>query len=428
MTFLGRVLNLAGATAEAHPPVVYDGATNLQLPVLSGAGPERNMRAYSSVGTLFSIVNRLANATAKTEWCLYRKPVTEDGERVRVTRHAALDLVQKPNPFYRRRKLVEAGQQHVDLTGEGWLILGFAGNNRTLPIEMWVVRPDRMAPVPHPTKFIAGYVYTAPNGEQVPFEPWEVVKLEMPNPLDPYRGLGPVQSVLTDLDASKYAAEWNRNFFINSAQPGGIIEVPEALSDPDFERLRLRWREQHQGVRKAHHVAVLEHGKWVPVGYSMRDMQFAQLREVSRDTILEAFAMHKQSIGISDDVNKANAIAGEQSFGRWQLVPRLDRWKEAFDTLLYRFYDPGETMEFDYENPVPPDLEDERADLTARVNALVQLLANSVPIDEACRTVGLPELTQLGTDGATLTPDQQAILIQKIYLGVGTVVTWQEAR
>lgn len=430
MTVLGRVLNLAGArTEEAHPPVVYDGAQRLQIPVLGGAGPERNMRSYSSVGTLFSIVHRLSTATAKTEWRLERKAATPDGEPTVVTRHAALDLVKKPNPFYRRRKLMEAGQQHVDLTGEGWLVLGFAGNMRSLPIEMWVVRPDRMAPVPHPTKFIAGYVYTAPNGEQVPFEPHEVIPIQMPNPLDPYRGLGPVQSVLTDLDASKYSAEWNRNFFLNSAQPGGIIEVPEALSDPDFDTLRTRWHEQHQGVRKAHHVAILEHGKWVPVGYSMKDMQFAQLREVSRDTILEAFAMHKQSIGIADDVNRANAVAGEQSFARWQLVERLDRWKEALDTLLYRFYDPGETMEFCYENPIPPDLEDERADLTARVNALVQLLANGVPMDEACRTVGLPEMTQLGSDGtAAMTPDQQAVFCQKLYLAVGTLLTWEEAR
>lgn len=429
MTFLGRVLNLTGsAGAEAHPPVVYDGASNLQLPVLSGSGPERNMRAYSSVGILFAIVNRLANATAKTEWCLYRKAVTSEGERTKVTSHAAIDLVEKPNPFYRRRRLMESGQQHIDLTGEGWIVLGFAGSNRSLPIEMWVVRPDRMAPVPHPTRFISGYVYTAPNGVQVPFETWEVIPLQMPNPLDPYRGLGPVQSVLTDLDASKYSAEWNRNFFINSAQPGGIIEVPEALSDPEFDRLRLRWNEQHRGVRKAHHVAILEHGKWVPVGYTMRDMQFAQLREVSRDTILEAFAMHKQNVGISDDVNRANALAGEQSFGRWHMVPRLDMWKEALDTLTYRFYDPSETLEWDYENPVPPDLEDERADLTARVDALIKLLGQNVAMDEACRVVGLPEMTQLGTDGGTLTPDAQALFCQKLYLAVGTLLTWEEAR
>jgi phage portal protein BeeE len=70
--------------------------------------------------------------------------------------------------------------------------------------------------------------------------------------LDPYRGLSPVLSILPDLDTSRYAAEWSRAFFINSAQPGGIIEVPQPLSDPDFDQLRDRWNEQHKGVGNAH--------------------------------------------------------------------------------------------------------------------------------------------------------------------------------
>ncbi|KKK81335.1 hypothetical protein LCGC14_2814460, partial [marine sediment metagenome] len=59
----------------------------------------------------------------------------------------------------------------------------------------------------------------------------DVVQLKMPNPLDPYRGMGPVQSILADLDSERYSAAWNRNFFINGAEPGGIIEVDRRLDD-----------------------------------------------------------------------------------------------------------------------------------------------------------------------------------------------------
>ncbi len=50
---------------------------------------------------------------------------------------------------------------------------------------------------------------------------------------------------------------------LREAEPGGIIEVPTPLSDPDFDQLRDRWNEQHRGVANAHRVAILEHGKWI---------------------------------------------------------------------------------------------------------------------------------------------------------------------
>jgi hypothetical protein len=48
--------------------------------------------------------------------------------------------------------------------------------------------------------------------------------------MDPYRGMGVVQTILVDLDATRASAEWNRNFFLNSAEPGGIVEVDRRLT------------------------------------------------------------------------------------------------------------------------------------------------------------------------------------------------------
>ncbi|NIS37117.1 MAG: phage portal protein, partial [Actinobacteria bacterium] len=73
--------------------------------------------------------------------------------------------------------------------------------------------------------FLAGFLYHGPNGEQVPLSLDEVIHIRYPNPLDPYRGLGPVQSAMIDLDSARYSAEWNRNFFVNSAEPGGHLET-----------------------------------------------------------------------------------------------------------------------------------------------------------------------------------------------------------
>jgi HK97 family phage portal protein len=355
---------------------------------------EAQLRAMGQVGILFSIVRRTSEATSQVDWKLYRKSKTGLPEdRVEVTSHAALDVWTKPNPFMTQQEFIETFQQHLDLTGEGWWIVGSHPLMPGIPLELWPARPDRMEPIPHPEDFLSGYVYRGPGGELVPFETNEVVFLRTPNPMDPYRGIGPVQSVLADLDATRYSAEWNKNFFLNSAEPGGIIEIPEALSDEDFNQLRTRWNEQHRGVANAHRVALLEHGRWVDRKFTQRDMQFAELRSVSRDVIREAFGISKAELGVVEDVNRANAEAGAAMFALRLVVPRLERIKQALNSdFLPMFGATAEGLEFDYVNPVPADREADREDLTAKANAAKALIESGVYGPSALQAVGLPEM------------------------------------
>src|SRR3989304_8321545 len=205
-------------TNQSTSPVPYVGsrgslfAGDATLPV-----GERAYDAYGSVGTLFAIVSQIGNAFASTKWHLYRKgPVRDIHKRQEVLKHGFLTVWNKPNDFYTGRFFRETVQQHLDLVGEGVIILTKIGG---VVIEMWPVRPDRIKPIKHPKKFLTGYMYVAPDGEEVPLTLDQVIHIKLPNPGDPYHGMGPVQSVLSDIDAAKYSAEWNRNFFINGAKP-----------------------------------------------------------------------------------------------------------------------------------------------------------------------------------------------------------------
>lgn len=354
----------------------------------------RQMDAMADNGTVFGIVDRLSAAVAKTEWKLYRKAASgSDEDRTEVTSHAALDLISRPNPFFSRMRLFETGQQHHELTGETWFVVGRDERMRNLPLELWPVRPDRMTPVPHSKNFLAGYIYTSPDGEQVPLELDEVVCHLRPHPKNAYRGIGPIQAVLTSIHSAHAADEWNKNFFLNSAEPGGIIEVPRQLNDEDFTRLRMRWNEQHRGVSKAHRVAILEEAEWKDRKYTQRDMEFTQLRGVTRDQVLEAFGYPKSMLGITEDVNRANAEAGEVMFSRWLVVPRLDRWRDTLNTIVLPFYgkDAARTLEFDYESPVPADRAADTAELTAKANAAQAYIAAGYDGESVVEALELPK-------------------------------------
>lgn len=389
-------------------------ATGPSLPYFGAQNPnsdaETQMASMGSVGTLFAVVTALANNTSRVNWRLWRKAASgEKDDRVEVTSHAALDVWRKPNPFMPRQEFVETFQQHIDLTGEGWWVVARAPIS-PLPLELWPVRPDRIEPVPHPTKFISGYIYMSPDGGRIPLRTNEVIQLRMPNPLDVYRGMGPVQAILADLDADRYSSEWNRNFFLNSSSPGGIIEVDKRLEDDEFDELRQRWAEQHRGVAAAHRVALIEAGmKWVERSFSQSDMQFAELRNVSRDMIRGAFGMPKFAVGDVDDVNRASAEASAIWFAANMEVPRLERIKGALNEEFLPLY--GEStidLEFDYDNPIPDDEETDAKIKVSRATAAKTLVDAGYDPAEVLEVVGLPEILHIGKPAAPASPPPTA--------------------
>lgn len=403
-SILGSLVGLAGGITNKSPDMGRAGR-QLSLPWAGTNNAESQLRAMGQIGTLFAIVNRTSNATSQVDWGLWRKSTDgrrrfgpENGDRVEVTRHAALDLLTNPNPFMTRQDLFESVQQHIDLVGEGYICV-YRDARSPLPLELWPVRPDRMTPIPG-GDFLSGYIYTAMTGEQVPLGIDDVIPLKMPNPLDAYRGMGPVQAAMVDLDSARYSAEWNRNFFINSAEPGGIIEVPERLSDEEFNELTTRWREQHQGVAQAHRVAVLEQGQWKDRSMSQKDMQFTELRNLSREVIREAFGIHGHMLGISQDVNKANAEAGETSFARWLVSPRIERWKQALNHRLLPMFEADSLLEFDHGRVVPEDREADDRERTSKTGAAKTLIDAGFDPEETLAALELPEITYVGQPAA----------------------------
>lgn len=404
MSVIGNVIKVVNRS-----PVPYVGKVGSSLGAFQIAGggrttegdQKRAMEAYAEVGTLFGIVSRLAEMTAEPEWCLYRKQT--DGRRVyrevetrtQVTRHAVLDLMNRPNPFMDGYEFREILDQHFELTGESWYVAYFHPDFPMAgPLELWPMRPDRVRIVTDDRDVLTGYIYVSPDGERVPLEKDIVVQAQKrPNPMDIYRGLGPAQVLHSKLDISKFAAEYNRNFFVNSAEPGGIIEIEDRLDDDEFRELAQRWREQHRGVANAHRVAILEQGHWVDRKYTMRDMMFPELAELTREDIREAYGYPKGMTGSTEDVNKAVADANERMFGRYLIRPRLTRLRASFNNELLRMFgSTGQGLEFDFKDPVPEDREADNHERISKAQAFKLFVDAGVDGKDAAEVVGLPEM------------------------------------
>lgn len=414
MSLIGKALALRNASS---PPVpMGDGGGSMVLPAgLRGAGAdEARMRSFSTNGTVNANVGLLASSTASPQWNLYSKqPVdgrvrytTNDqgsDQRKQVVKHQALNVLAKPASmvidgyevnFFTQTSLFEISQIWMDTTGKSHWVVDF-DPRASFPVGLWPVRPDRMVPVPSSKGFLAGWVYTAPDGmERIPLKPWEVIFNRYPDPLDVYSGTGPIGSVLTDIEAVRYAAEYNRNYFLNSAIPGGVLQADHELEDEEFNRLTNRWREAHKGVSRAHRIAVLEAGiTWVPTHTTMKDMDFAALRLSSRDIIREALGMHKVMTGVTDDVNRANAQTGEEVFASWKIKPRLERWRDVLNNqFLPLFGSAGADVEFDFILPTPQNREQDNLELKTKSEAALALVTGGYDQHDVLMAVGLPDM------------------------------------
>ncbi len=441
--------SLVDLIPRSTPPTA-ESPVELTRPPIPGFGSwfnrasmRRNLEVMGEVGTLWGIIDTRATTLSGVEWTLYRKPTTTrraaaGEDRIKVEAHAAIDVWEQPTSWHDQEEWIRLWSMYRDLAGESYVVPAtLNGRPDGQPIELWPVRPDMMTPIPHPQKYIAGWIHRSPQGTDTPLDPAQVKQWRLPHPVDPHRGLGPVQALLVDIESMHAGAQWNLNFFLNSALPGGIVEAPEEVSDRDYERFRKRWAERHEGVSNAHRVALLEGATWKDRSMSMRDMEFTKLREISGDVLREAFGMSKTMQGMNEHDNRASAATARHTYGLARDIPRLNelrRWLNRW--YLPRFGVAARNLEFDYDRDavLPEDSDAAIADRDSRVSAAAQLIAAGADPASALEAYGLPPVdfaptTDAGPD-ALADVERVAKVIQQVYLGTpdGYVVSVDEAR
>jgi len=345
--------------------------------------PERNVKgylsAYGEIYSLFGVALRIATAVSEVKWRLYKG--NERGERNQITDHPILTLLDFANEFQTGQEIIELTQLHMDLAGKAFWYL--PKNQLGVPGEVWVLPPHLMKIVPSQKEFIAGYIYQ--NGsEPVPFDKTDIIWFSMPDPINPYGGVGYAQPAAVELDSEAYAGKWNRNFFYNSARADAVLEAEGQLGEEQYEQLRTQWASRYEGVSRAHKIAILEGGlKYKQIQVSQKDMDFPNLRRQTRENLLFTFGMPLSVMGISENVNRANAEAGDYTFARWLIKPRLTRIKNKLNEQLLPKFSQAKGVEIDFDEVVPETIEQKRTLAESGVKA------GYMTINEGRKLVGL---------------------------------------
>lgn len=315
-------------------------------------GPEL-LGAYK--GWVYSCVNAISEEVATIDLHLQR--LTSDGWS-EIPEHLALSTLSDVNPFMSSSDLLIATQSFLELEGNAFWYLP-RGSVTRKPAEIWLLDPTRTYVVKSATEFIGGYVYKNEKGEDVPFKREEIIHFKRFNPQNKYRGMGTVQAAAMAIDIDTYSATWNRNFFFNSAMPSATLETAGTLTAEQYNRVKAEWDSRYKGVDNAHKLAILQGGlHFNPISLSQKDMEFLEQRKMSRDEILGIFRVPKTILGITDDVNRANAEATEYVFSKRVIKTRMefivDRLNEFY---IEMFGEDQKKLRFTYTDPVPKNRE-----------------------------------------------------------------------
>jgi len=279
----------------------------------------------------------------------------ENGERQE--RHPLLGLLARPNPGQGPGEMFEALYGQFLLTGNAYvegagLIPGAA------PLELHVLRSDRMSVVPGRDGWPAGYEYSV-NGRKHRFEVTPelnpICHIRNFHPQDDHYGISPLQPAASAVDVHNAASSWSKSLLDNAARPSGAIVYRSAdgqgtMSEDQYSRLLDEMAAHHQGARNAGRPMLLEGGlDWKPMGFSPSDMEFQKTKEAAAREIALAFGVPPMLLGIPGDATYANYQEANRAFYRLTVLPLVNRVAGGLSAWLGRMSGAQLSLEADLD-------------------------------------------------------------------------------
>ncbi len=377
----GETVPEAKASA-AGPVIAYHGSGRVAWSPRDGASLIRAGFAGNPVG--FRAVKLIAEAAAAL-------PLVLQDNRQRYETHPVLDLISRPNLAQSRAELFEALYGQILLSGNGYVeaVPGEDGK----PIELHVLRSDRMSLVPGADGWPVAYEYkvgTRKHRFNVAEGQSPVCHIRSFHPQDDHYGLSPLHSAAAAVDVHNAASAWSKALLDNAARPSGAIvykgvDGEGTLSPDQYDRLLSEMEAYHVGARNAGRPMLLEGGlDWKPMGFSPSDMEFQQTKEAAAREIATAFGVPPMILGIPGDATYANYQEANRAFYRFTVLPLVSKVTAAMGQWLAGFN--GEVLELKPDLDQVPALSGERDQQWSRIAR-----ADFLTDDEKRALLGLPK-------------------------------------
>lgn len=299
------------------------------------SGKPVNERSAMQMTAVYACVRILSESIAGLPLHLYR--YEPDGSKTKAMENPLYGLLHdEPNPEMTSFIFRETLMTHLLLWGNAYAQI--IRNGKGEAVALYPLMPDRME-VGRDDNGNLYYSYTRSSDDKenksstVVLSPSEV--LHIPGlGFDGLVGYSPIAMAKNAIGMAIACEEYGAKFYANGAAPGGVLEHPGTIKDP--QRIRDSWNSIYQGSGNAHRIAVLEEGmKYTPISISPNEAQFLETRKFQIDEIARIFRVPPHMVGDLEKSSFSNIEQQSLEFVKYTLSPWIARWEASLRKCLF---------------------------------------------------------------------------------------------
>ena len=302
----------------------------------STSGKAVTERSAMQMTAVYSCVRILAEAIAGLPLHLYT--YKEDGGKEKAIGHPLyLLLHDEPNPEMSSFVFRETLMTHLLLWGNAYAQI--IRNGKGEVVALYPLMPNRMT-VDRDSSGQLFYSYQMNNSDAPTMKTGTVILkpsdvLHIPGlGFDGLVGYSPIAMAKNAIGLAIATEEYGAKFFANGATPGGLLEYPGTVKDPD--RVRESWNKGFSGSQNAGKVAILEEGmKYTPISIAPEQAQFLETRKFQINEIARIFRVPPHMVGDLEKSSFSNIEQQSLEFVKYTLDPWVVRWEQSLSRALF---------------------------------------------------------------------------------------------
>jgi HK97 family phage portal protein len=302
----------------------------------TSAGKPVNEQTAMQMTAVYSCVRILSETLAGLPLNVYR--YNDSGGKEKHLKHPLYKLLHdEPNPEMTSFTFRETLMSHLLLWGNAYAQI--IRNARGEVIALYPLMPNKMT-VDRDANGRLFYLYqrsvedapTLGKDSMVYLTPSDV--LHIPGlGFDGLVGYSPIAMAKNAVGLAMATEEYGAKFFANGAAPGGVLEHPGTIKDP--QKVKDSWNATYQGSRNSHRVAVLEEGmKYQPIGISPEQAQFLETRKFQINEIARIFRVPPHMLADLEKSSFSNIEQQSLEFVTYTLDPWVVRWEQSMCRAL----------------------------------------------------------------------------------------------
>ena len=301
----------------------------------STSGKAVTERTAMQMTAVYSCVRILAEAVAGLPLNLYH--YLPDGGKEKSYDHPLYRLLHdEPNPEMSSFVFRETLMTHLLLWGNAYAQI--IRNGKGEVVALYPLMPNKMT-VDRDKDGRLYYSYNHSSEESPTMEGSTVILrpsdvLHIPGlGFDGLVGYSPIAMAKNAIGMAIACEEYGAKFFANGAAPGGVLEHPGTIKDP--QRVRESWQSTFGGSGNSNKIAVLEEGmKYTPIGISPEQAQFLETRKFQINEIARIFRVPPHMVGDLEKSSFSNIEQQSLEFVKYTLDPWVIRWEQSIMRTL----------------------------------------------------------------------------------------------